>query len=141
MRHGVRASDVPDREGVPMTAFPAEPFDGVQEITVEAAPSRSCGIRTPPEQPPGRLRSRLRRAGPGDRRCLVLPAGPALAVYHGDPMGVFDLDIGFPVATLGEVLSVDGVEIAPPRCPRGRSRRQSHRRLRRARPRVGVAVR
>ena len=27
---------------------------------------------------------------------LFVPVGPALAVYHGDPMGTFDLEIGFP---------------------------------------------
>jgi effector-binding domain-containing protein len=27
----------------------------------------------------------------------VQPAGPAVAVYHGDPMGEFDLEVAFPV--------------------------------------------
>jgi effector-binding domain-containing protein len=27
----------------------------------------------------------------------IVPAGPALAIYHGDPMGRFDLELGFPV--------------------------------------------
>lgn len=27
---------------------------------------------------------------------LFMPTGPALGVYHGDPAGTFDLDIGFP---------------------------------------------
>ncbi|MGO4487477.1 GyrI-like domain-containing protein [Microbacterium sp. 2RAF4] len=28
---------------------------------------------------------------------VLVPTGPALAVYHGNPMGVFDLELGFPV--------------------------------------------
>lgn len=37
------------------------------------------------------------------------PAGPALAIYHGDPRTVFDIEIGFPVQTpwAGPVLSED----------------------------------
>ena len=30
------------------------------------------------------------------------PIGPGYAVYAGDPRGVFDLEIGFPVAAVGE---------------------------------------
>lgn len=29
---------------------------------------------------------------------IIQPTGPALAIYRGDPLGVFDLEIGFPVA-------------------------------------------
>ncbi|MDF2508791.1 MAG: hypothetical protein K0Q52_2650, partial [Microbacterium sp.] len=28
---------------------------------------------------------------------VLVPTGPALAIYHGDPMDVFDLELGFPV--------------------------------------------
>lgn len=39
----------------------------------------------------------------------VTPAGPALAVFHGDPASVFDIEIGFPVQTpwTGPILSED----------------------------------
>lgn len=30
---------------------------------------------------------------------LFLPNGPAIAIYHGDPQGEFDLEIGFPSIT------------------------------------------
>lgn len=111
-----------------MTAFPAELFDDVQEITVEAAPLavvRHSGLRL------SGLSDVFDPAYAALGRAIAdasfSPAGPALAVYHGDPMGVFDLEIGFPVtAPLSEVLSVDGVEIAPSALPAGPALAASH---------------
>jgi len=43
---------------------------------------------------------------------ILIPAGPALAIYHGDPMGVFDLELGFPVAQAPEApITVDGATV------------------------------
>lgn len=47
---------------------------------------------------------------------VFVPVGPALGVYTGDPRGVFDLEIGFPVGaaipgplTLGDLTAVPSV--------------------------------
>lgn len=51
----------------------------------------------------------------------LLPAGPALAIYHGDPMGVFDLELGFPVqAPPSDPLATgDGTAIVASTLPSG----------------------
>jgi len=42
----------------------------------------------------------------------LIPTGPALAIYHGDPMGVFDLELGFPVTqSPSDPISVDGAAV------------------------------
>lgn len=42
----------------------------------------------------------------------MIPAGPGLAIYQGDPMESFDLYIGFPVAVpFSESVEVDGLSI------------------------------
>jgi effector-binding domain-containing protein len=50
----------------------------------------------------------------------IVPTGPALAIYHGDAMEVFDLEVGFPVvSTSPEPLSIDGALIEASELPSG----------------------
>lgn len=57
----------------------------------------------------------------------IIPAGPALGIYHGDPMQAFDLEIGFTVAQpLDGAIQVDGVTIEPGVTPDGRAMAVSH---------------
>lgn len=81
-----------------MTAFPDSPFGAMARLTLEPAPLaviRHEGIRI----------ADLRDAfdtGYGAIAAFfhdgtLVPVGPAVAIYYGDPMGVFDLELGFPV--------------------------------------------
>jgi effector-binding domain-containing protein len=81
-----------------MTAFPDSPFGATERLTLDPAPLaviRHEGIRI----------ADLRDAfdtGYGAIAAFfhdgtLVPAGPAVAIYYGDPMGVFDLELGFPV--------------------------------------------
>lgn len=111
-----------------MSVFPAEPFDGTQEITVDAVPIaviRHSGLRM----------SDLAKVfdpaytafGRAFAEGMLTPAGPALAIYHGDPMATFDLEIGFPVASVPtEPLPVDGLEITASALPQGKALATSH---------------
>ena len=48
-------------------------------------------------------------------------AGPAYAVYEGDPMGVFDLEVGHPVdRPLPEALVIDDIRVIPSHLAAGR---------------------
>ncbi|MGN8027711.1 GyrI-like domain-containing protein [Microbacterium sp. 22242] len=50
----------------------------------------------------------------------IAVTGPALAIYHGDPMDVFDLEVGFPVVSTSlDPLSIDGVRIEASELPSG----------------------
>ena len=51
----------------------------------------------------------------------LIPTGPALAIYHGDPMGVFDLELGFPVQTppSAPIATGDGTAIVASSLPTG----------------------
>ncbi|MFF7292836.1 GyrI-like domain-containing protein [Microbacterium sp. NPDC008134] len=82
-----------------MTAFPDGPFGATERLTLDPVPLaviRHDGIRL----------AALRDAfdtGYGAIAAFfhdgaLVPTGPALAIYHGDPMGVFDLELGFPVS-------------------------------------------
>lgn len=83
-----------------MTAFPDAPFGPADRIELDAtalAVIRHNGIRLADIQDAfdaGYAAIALHFAG-GE----LIPVGPALAIYHGDPMGVFDLELGFPVET------------------------------------------
>ena len=111
-----------------MSAFPAEPFDGVQQITVDPAPLavvRHLGLQ---------LNDLARVFDPAYAalaRALadgaLVPTGPALAVYHGDAMDTFDLEIGFPVDAAPDApLTVDGIEISASALPGGSALATSH---------------
>jgi len=81
-----------------MNAFPDAPFGPADRLDLEAVPLaviRHNGIRLADIQDAfdaGYAAIALHFAGGA-----LTPAGPALAVYHGDPMDVFDLELGFPV--------------------------------------------
>ncbi|WAA64721.1 GyrI-like domain-containing protein [Microbacterium oxydans] len=81
-----------------MNAFPDAPFGPVDRLDLEAVPLaviRHQGIRLADIQDAfdaGYAAIALHFAGGA-----LVPTGPALAVYHGDPMDVFDLELGFPV--------------------------------------------
>ena len=83
-----------------MNAFPDAPFGPADRLDLDAAPLaviRHNGIRLADIQEAfdaGYSAIALTFAGG-----VLIPTGPALAVYHGDPMGVFDLELGFPVQT------------------------------------------
>ena len=57
----------------------------------------------------------------------LTPAGPALALYRGDPRGTFDIEIGFPVHTpwAGPVVA-DGITIVASEWPPGPTVAVSH---------------
>ena len=83
-----------------MNAFPDAPFSSADRLDLDAVPLaviRHDGIRLADIQEAfdaGYSAIALTFAGD-----VLIPTGPALAVYHGDPMGVFDLELGFPVQT------------------------------------------
>jgi effector-binding domain-containing protein len=57
----------------------------------------------------------------------LVPAGPALAVYRGDPSGRFDLDLGFPVSVpLDEPITSAGLEVVGTTLPAGPARAATH---------------
>ncbi|NJI59054.1 GyrI-like domain-containing protein [Microbacterium oxydans] len=81
-----------------MNAFPDAPFGPADRLDLDATPVaviRHNGIRIADLQDAfdaGYSAIALTFAGD-----VLTPTGPALAIYHGDPMGVFDLELGFPV--------------------------------------------
>ena len=81
-----------------MNAFPDAPFGSLDRLDVEAVPLaviRHEGIGLSDIQEAfdaGYAAIALHFAGGA-----LIPTGPALAIYYGDPMGVFDLELGFPV--------------------------------------------
>ncbi|MCT1478579.1 GyrI-like domain-containing protein [Microbacterium sp. p3-SID336] len=81
-----------------MNAFPDAPFGPADSLELDPVPLaviRHEGIRI----------ADLRDVFDGGYAAIgaafaagtLIPTGPALAIYHGDPMGVFDLELGFPV--------------------------------------------
>lgn len=83
-----------------MNAFPDAPFGPADRLELDAVPLaviRHNGIRLADIQEAfdaGYSAIALTFAGD-----VLIPTGPALAIYHGDPMGAFDLELGFPVQT------------------------------------------
>ncbi|MFK0241851.1 GyrI-like domain-containing protein [Microbacterium sp. NPDC090281] len=81
-----------------MNAFPDAPFGRADRLDLDAVPLaviRHKGIRISDLQAAfdaGYSAIALTFAGD-----VLIPTGPALAIYHGDPMDVFDLELGFPV--------------------------------------------
>lgn len=81
-----------------MNAFPDAPFGPADRLDLDAVPLaviRHKGIRISDLQAAfdaGYSAIALTFAGD-----VLVPTGPALAIYHGDPMDVFDLELGFPV--------------------------------------------
>lgn len=79
-------------------AFPAAAFAPAERITLQATPLaviREEGLRVADL---GAVFDRGYTAIGGlFQSGELVPTGPALAIYHGDPMGEFDLELGFPV--------------------------------------------
>ncbi|MDF2559894.1 MAG: hypothetical protein K0R99_1340 [Microbacterium sp.] len=86
-----------------MNAFPDTPFGPADRLDLEGVPLaviRHDGIRLADLQDAfdaGYSAIALTFAGD-----VLTPSGPALAIYHGDPMDVFDLELGFPVEAAPE---------------------------------------
>lgn len=83
-----------------MSAFPATPFGPADRIELEPVPLaviRHEAITI------ADLREAFDRGYPALGAAFaageLTPAGPAVAIYRGDPMQVFDLELGFPVVT------------------------------------------
>lgn len=104
-----------------MSVFPEEPFGSADALDLPPAALavvRRTGLRL------GDLGAvfdpaygALGRAAASGRIAL---SGPALAIYRGDPMDVFDLEIGYPVDTaLSETVAVDGIDIEASELPSG----------------------
>ncbi|WP_029261633.1 MULTISPECIES: GyrI-like domain-containing protein [unclassified Microbacterium] len=83
-----------------MNAFPDAPFGPADRLDLDAVPLaviRHNGIRIADLSDAfdaGYSAIALTFAGD-----VLTPAGPALAIYHGDPMDVFDLELGYPVVS------------------------------------------
>lgn len=57
----------------------------------------------------------------------LVPAGPALALYRGDPRGTFDIEIGFPARTpWSGPIDADGVTVVASEWPPGPTAALSH---------------
>ena len=105
-----------------MNAFPDAPFGPVDRIDLDAVPLaviRHKGIRLADIQEAfdaGYAAVALSFAGGA-----LVPTGPALAIYHGDPMGVFDLELGFPVQSAPEnpIPTASGTVIVASALPEG----------------------
>jgi len=81
-------------------AFPEEPFPSPSPIELAATPLavvRYEGISL--EGLPAAFDEGFPALGNLVGSGALDPTGPALAMYHGDPDGIFDLEVGFPVAT------------------------------------------
>ena len=93
----------------------AEPHEGVEYLDLEQTPLaviRTAGVSL--DSMPSAVDSAFGALGAAIGDGAFTPAGPALAVYHGDPMATFDLELGFPVtATLDGPIRVGGKEIEP----------------------------
>lgn len=107
-----------------MDAFPDAPFGPADSLELDAVPLaviRHEGIRI------ADLRdvfdSGYAAIGAAFSAGTLIPAGPALAIYHGDPMGVFDLELGFPVQAppSDPIATGDGAAIIAATLPSGQA--------------------
>jgi len=105
-----------------MSAFPEAPFGSADRIEIGAAPLavvRHAGVTIDD------LREAFDRGyaalGGLFTAGTLTPAGPALAVYDGDPMDRFDLELGFPVveAPSTSLTAADGTVIVASTLPAG----------------------
>lgn len=82
-----------------MSAFPETPFGPADRIDLEAVPLavvRHEGVTIADLS--GLFDRGYSAIGGAFASGALTPAGPALAVYRGNPMETFDLELGFPVA-------------------------------------------
>ncbi|MCT9001627.1 GyrI-like domain-containing protein [Microbacterium memoriense] len=102
-------------------AFPAEPFTHGERITLAASPLavvRHEAVRVSDLQAlfDTNYGAIALLFGTGE----LVPAGPAVAVYDGDPADVFDLEIGFPVVEAPiDAIDVAGVSVVGSHLPPG----------------------
>ena len=104
-----------------MSVFPEEPFGSSTPLDLAPAPLavvRHNGLRL------SDLGAVFDPAYAALRQAIadgaIVASGPALAIYRGDPMDVFDLEVGFPVVSTSPVpLSIDDVQIEASELPSG----------------------
>jgi len=102
-------------------AFPTAAFDGIESITLTPTP---LAVVRRADVTLDDLRGLFDRAfgaiGSLIAQGAMIPTGPALAVYYGDPMGAFDLELGFPVGDAPATpLSGGGLEVIASTLPAG----------------------
>ena len=106
-----------------MNAFPARPFGPLDHIDLDVVPLavvRHEGITIADLRDVFDRGYRAIGSLFADGRLIV--AGPAIAVYDGNPMGVFDLELGFPVMTApAEAVEVGGVTVTASALPSGKA--------------------
>ena len=77
----------------------SSPHDGVDYVELEETPLavvRATGVTM--DEIRGIFDSAFGALGAAIGEGAISPAGPGLAVYHGDPADTFDLEVGFPIA-------------------------------------------
>ncbi|UYO95838.1 GyrI-like domain-containing protein [Microbacterium sp. M28] len=106
-----------------MTAFPATPFGSADRIELEPHPLavvRHESIRI--DDVRAAFDTGYAAIGRLFADGTLQPAGPALAIYRGNPMEQFDLELGFPVAvTLTGPVEANGTTVSPAVLPAGRA--------------------
>ena len=107
-----------------MDAFPDAPFGPADTLELDAVPLaviRHEGIRIADLR--DAFDSGFAAIGAAFAAGTLIPAGPALAIYHGDPMGVFDLELGFPVQAppSDPIATGDGAAIVASTLPSGQA--------------------
>lgn len=105
-----------------MSVFPAVPFGAVDRIEIGPVPlavirHQGVGIADLREIFDAGYTALGALISTGD----IAPTGPALAVYRGDPMHVFDLELGFPIAGVldGPREAPGGLRVMPSLLPEG----------------------
>lgn len=112
-----------------MSAFPETPFGSADRIELASLP---LAVVSRERITIADLREAFdvgyAALGKAAAEGALSPAGPAVAVYRGDPAGVFDLEIGFPVspALEAELDSDTGAGIRPSALPHGAAFATTH---------------
>jgi len=107
--------------GMSPAAFPTDPFAGPTRIDLEPVPLaivRHKDIRV--DALTAAFDQGYSAIGGLFADGRLVPTGPAIAVYFGDPMGTFDLELGFPVLRpLTEPIVAGGVTVQASTLPSG----------------------
>ncbi len=111
-----------------LAAFPAAPFTGPTRIDLEPLPLaivRLEGIRI--DALVTAFDEGYSAIGSLFANGTLVPAGPAIAVYYGDPMDTFDLELGFPVVEApAEPVTVGDVTVQASALPAGPAYAATH---------------
>ena len=114
--------------GMTDPAFPEEPFSVPSAIQLSATPLavvRYEGITL--EGLPAAFDEGFPALGNLVGAGVLDPTGPALALYHGKPEGIFDLEVGFPVAgVLDGRLPAGDVSVTASQLPAGPALATTH---------------